>query len=91
MNLYIAIRNPWSHRPFRNLWCGIWTLGRHRSLEIQTYRYAWNLAEFDLELVWWGESHAGPKLEVNLLGWGIILSLPSNHHWDHEHHCWEKP
>ena len=91
MNLHIAIRNPWPHPEFQNFWARSWPVGPHRTLEIQFYRYAWNLAEFSVNLAWWGESHAGPELEIGLLGWNIRVALPSNHHWDHERHCWEMP
>ena len=91
MNLHLNIRNPWPHGEFQSLWSRQWSVTKHRTLEIQTYRYAWNLVMIDLELAWWGQSHAGPELEVSLLGWGLRVGLPSNHHWDHERHCWEYP
>ena len=85
----ISISNPFKFQEFRNLWNCVWVVSRHRTLEIQIYRYAYNLFELSLDLRWWGLSHAGPRFELGILGWTIEISLPSNHHWNKEKNDWE--
>lgn len=86
----ISIANPFKYKEFRNLWHRSCAVTQDRTLEVQIYRYAYNLLEFGLDLRWWGLSHAGPRLELGILGYTVDISLPCNHHWDSETQDWIK-
>lgn len=35
-----------------------------------------------------GCDHAGPELELSILGYGFNFSLPKNRHWNYKQNCW---
>jgi hypothetical protein len=86
----ISIANPFKYKEFRNLWHRSWAVTQDRTVEVQIYRYTYNLLEFGLDLRWWGDDHAGPKFELGVLGWYVEIGLPSNHHWDRNTSKWEQ-
>ena len=65
-------------------------ISEHKSLDIGFYRYAWNLFEFQLDLRWWGRDHAGPSIELGILGYTARVGISDTRHWDSVKNCWEK-
>jgi hypothetical protein len=90
INFNFSIANPFRYKEFRTVWNRAWAVNQHRTLEVQIYRYSYNLFEFSIDLRWWGTSHAGPRLELGILGWTVDISLPSNYHWNSETQDWVK-
>jgi len=84
-----GVANPFKCKEFRNIYARHWAVTKNKTLELQFYRYAYEVVSFDLDLSWQGQSHAGPNLELNILGWNFKIALEDNRHWDHERHCWE--
>ena len=65
---------------FKSLYQRAWVVSANRTLELQLYRYDYELLSFSVDLHWKGESHAGPEIELNLLGWNFRIGLPNNRH-----------
>jgi hypothetical protein len=74
---------------FKNIYNRAWAVSQNRTLEIQFDRYDYELLGIDCDLRWRGGDHAGPKFEINILGWCFRISLPDNRHWDCETDDWE--
>ena len=74
---------------FKNLYNKIWVVSGNRTLELQFYRYNYELLGVSVDLNWRGCSHAGPEIELNLLGWNFRISLPDNRHWNRDLYDWE--
>lgn len=74
---------------FKNIYNRAWAVSQNRTLEIQFDRYDYELLSLDINLRWWGQSHAGPDFEINILGYNFRISLPDNRHWDCETDTWE--
>ena len=85
----LSVANPFKYQEFQSLFDRSWSVGRYKTLEVQISRYAYNLLEVSLDTAWRGTDHAGPKLELGLLGWNISVGLQDNRHWDYVNHCWE--
>jgi hypothetical protein len=85
-----GIANPFKYKEFRNIWSRYWAVTKNKTLELQFYHYAYEIVSCDLDLSWQGQSHAGPNLELNILGWNFRIALPDNRHWDDERDCWEE-
>lgn len=85
-----SIANPFKHSPWRDLYQGEWLITKNKAFEIGFFRYAWNLVEFELDLRWWGRSHAGPSLEIGLFGWQMRIAIADTRHWDSETNSWQK-
>lgn len=74
---------------FKNIYIRSWAVSQNRTLEIQFDRYDYELLGISLDLRWWGQSHAGPDFEINILGYNFRISLLDNRHWDRETDTWE--
>jgi hypothetical protein len=85
-----GIANPFKFKEFRNIWDRSWTVTENKTLELQFYRYAYEIFSCDLDLAWRGSDHAGPNFELNILGRNVKLSLSDNRHWDHDKDTWEE-
>jgi hypothetical protein len=83
----LSVANPFKYREFRSLFFQSWTITDHKILEVQVYRYAYNLFEFSVDISWRGSDHAGPNIELGLFGWNFSVSLPDSRHWDYENRC----
>jgi hypothetical protein len=88
----LALRNPvWrdSYQDlFRSYYDRTWQIARNKSLEIDITRHCYNLLEIHLDTVWWGHDHAGPRLEIGILGFGIRLEIYDHRHWDEDRDIW---
>jgi hypothetical protein len=74
---------------FKNLYSGSWAVSKHRTLEVQFYRYDHELLSLTVDLQWQGCDHAGPEFEINVLGWNFRITLPDNRHWNYDSYNWE--
>ena len=83
-----SIRNPFKHKPFKNIWTRAWKVSKNKTLEVQIYRYGYNLAELTVDTYWQGEDHAGPRFDLGIFGWYFTVNLHDNRHWDFVKGCW---
>jgi hypothetical protein len=90
LKLRIGILNPFKFEEFRHIWRCNWAVTKNKTLELEFYRYAYEVVSVDLDLSWRGRDHAGPDFELNILGWSFRIALPDNRHWDWEKDTWEK-
>ena len=66
------------------------TLSDNKSFECQIAQWEmYNLFDFELALIWWGQDHAGPSLTVEILGLMFNVKIYDHRHWDHENNKWE--
>lgn len=92
----IAIRNPWTKDDFKDLWsmCGDfperYRLLKTKGWELQLSRYSGNLLSLHIDLSWRGRSHAGPSIEICLLGVVFEAQIIDCRHWDHAKGTWEE-
>ena len=89
IRINIDIRNPFRMVHFKNIWSRFWKVTEHRTLEVQIYRYGYNIVEINLETSFTGSDHAGPKFELGVFTWYFVISLPDNRHWDPITNSWQ--
>lgn len=93
INFYLGIQNPfWKQRMnswFKNFFCLELAVSRNKTLEINLVRHFYWLFSVTVDGRWKGEDHAGPELELNLLGFQLSINLRDNRHWDYDQDCWE--
>jgi hypothetical protein len=85
-----AIANPLKYQDFVNLYEREWSVSENKRVELQIYRYSYELFSVVLNLRWWGRSHAGPEFEINILGLNFRIGLVDRRHWDHSTNTWEQ-
>lgn len=89
INIWLAIKNPFKCADFKNYVCYTKLIAKHKAFEVQVSKYADNFLEFNLNLNWRGEDHAGPSIEINLFGWTLCVKIYDTRHWDYENNCWQ--
>ena len=88
INIWLALRNPRSCRPFAMIWNREGRITANKSWELQFSRYAYNWLEFKLDLAWWGQDHAGPWLTINVFGWTLDARVYDRRHWNDDANDW---
>ena len=65
-------------------------VNENRSWEIQLDHFGWDdIFKFRLGLDRVGFDHAGPEVELTILGFMFHFTMPSNQHWDYDTGNWE--
>lgn len=85
---HIVLRNPFDHNDFKNLWSRAWHPAKHKAVELQFVKYAYNFFELNIDINFKGEDHAGPRFELNLFGYTVMVSVYDTRHWDYETNDW---
>lgn len=89
IQLWMSIENPFKYDNFKSYWDKTWVLTKNKAVEVEFSKYAYNVLEFGLDLRWRGSNHAGPGLEINLLGYTARVKFYDSRHWDDEKNDWE--
>lgn len=89
INFKIAIENPWNNKKWENYKCWSWVLFSTRVLEIQLHRTGHEIFSFMIDTMWRGRDHAGPELEITLLGKTMTIKIYDTRHWDYNNNKWE--
>ena len=90
INFRLAIANPFKHPPFKDYWQRDLVITKNKIFEIGFYRYAWDLFELALDLRWQGTDHAGPSLEIGILGYTARVGISDKRHWDSIENDWQR-
>lgn len=53
------------------------------SVQISKWHRPINILLIELDLNWKGQDHAGPRFELEILGYVIILNLYDKRHWNY--------
>lgn len=63
-------------------------ISKNKAYEFQTsyYNRYWFAATIDLQ--WYGEDHAGPELELCILGYTFRCKLYDKRHWNYDEGRW---
>lgn len=77
---YITV--PYFHR--ENL------LTENKAYNIQLDRFeAYDLVDFDLDINFHRQDHAGPSLNISLFGYTLFLQIYDKRHWNYDEDRWE--
>lgn len=93
MRLVFQIRNPFfrKSRENKDYFYKHWTLSTNKSAEIQISKFDHDrLIDCTIDLHWWGDDHAGPKIDFSLLGYMFTANIYDHRHWDYDNHRWEQ-
>lgn len=83
INLHLSLTNPWYKENFKNLFNRFGVISKHKTWEFEVCRYARDVLSIHLQ---WTvhEDHAGPSVELCLLGYSMSFRIYDNRHWNHE-------
>ena len=93
INCKMSLENPWAkQRRQVDFFCRDYKLSTHKNVEVQLTWFGWQtLLELDIDILWRGRDHAGPRLQVTLLGMSIIVSCYDGRHWNYDENRWYRP
>ena len=86
----LTIENPWAkdHKS-KNLFDKHLSITENKHLETELTWFGWStLFELIIDLTWMGYDHAGPKIEITLLGLFFSINLYDTRHWNYEKNRW---
>lgn len=65
------------------------SVSKTRSIELSARKHAAShLIGVVLDLRMSGGDHAGPNLDITVLGWSLEIGLPDARHWNYTDDCW---
>jgi len=74
-------------REFKSYWETHYILSEHKAFEAQLSNTN-QLTGLNLDISFRGKDHAGPSLEVSLLGIELSLQIYDNRHWNYDKETW---
>lgn len=78
-----------NHNPvFKNIfffWCKI---NKNKNFEFQVYYYFEYFLTLNLEFLFKGKDHAGPKIEFSIFGLNFDIIIYDRRHWSHTNNDW---
>ena len=92
--LKLRISNPWfKPKDDFNSHDYYWSdrqLSANKNLEIQISKFeATDLIDLGLDLRWWGHDHAGPELDINIMGYMFNIKIYDGRHWNWDANRWQ--
>lgn len=87
----LQIRNPFAKdNSCKFDWNKTISLTKNKTLEVQLWKSScYNLFLFSVDLSWRGSDHAGPELNIEILGLDFTIKIYDNRHWDYENGTWQ--
>lgn len=70
-------------------WDKSWNISKNKNLEIQLSR--WDIdhvLDFKFNGYWYGRDHAGPSLQIDILGLYFYIGIYDRRHWDYKLGKW---
>jgi hypothetical protein len=89
LKLYVRVRNPVPINTFKNIWGKEGRITRKKYYSLELMRVPDTLFELQVDLNFAGSDHAGPSVEINLLGYSLTAKIYDVRHWDYKHGKWE--
>lgn len=86
--LSLKLSNPWTKDTFRNLFCREKKFAKNKAYSFELLYHSPMIVELSVELGWRGHDHAGPVIEIGLLGYSIRAAIYDTRHWDSKKNCW---
>ena len=86
--LTFSIINPFARQDFKNTFNQSGQLTKHKCWELESYYEPRRLLGFDINLEWRGSDHAGPGIELSLLGRTILFKIYDIRHWNSKENNW---
>lgn len=90
IELNFVLLNPWANSKFDNLFNRTKAVSKNKAIEFEICRWTKELAALKIDTNWRGMDHAGPSIEIGLLGYSITLKLYDIRHWDYSNNSWQK-
>jgi len=83
--------NPWSKQSKQvDYFCKEWKLYKTKNLEVQVSQNGMDpIFNFVLDTCWRGQDHAGPSVEIALLGIWAHVRISDSRHWNYTENRWE--
>lgn len=89
-----TLQIPWSIRAskFTNIFCVDRKISKNKNIEVEMYISSLRdeLFYINIDLRWFGRDHAGPSIELGVVGYHFSVGIYDGRHWDYDLGRWEK-
>ena len=89
-NFSCSIQNPFRYHEWKDISQRTYKVTKNKSLDMGFFIHGNCLIEVAFDLRWRGHDHAGPRLNLGVLGYNLDIALCDNRHWDYTNNRWEK-
>jgi hypothetical protein len=86
----VLIRSPIKKNIFRCIFSKEKKISDNKSFEIEMFWFSDELFRFAIDIKFGGDDHAGPELELNILGLTFAMKIYDHRHWNYENNSWEE-
>lgn len=70
-------------------WSRYWKISKNKGFEAQLTQFGLtNVFELIVSTNWYGEDHAGPKINLTILGLYLGLEFQDGRHWNYDEGRW---
>jgi hypothetical protein len=88
LHLNFTLTIPWVTEDFKSLYDKSGGIGKHTSWEIELFKDSQTFFQFTLS--WTARrDHAGPAIEIGVLGYIASAKIYDCRHWNHKTATWE--
>lgn len=91
IRFHLSFCGWWRNERFANKWTWHKKITANKTFDIQFYRHYYNWYEIEIDTRWRGHDHAGPKIELGIMGQYVRLALVDRRHWDWTNNTWCEP
>ena len=86
-----VVSYPFKSKTFKRIWGkeNLLKFLQYKAYNIELSFYICNLFCVCLDLHTTGRDHAGPQLEIVILGLGFRCGIYDTRHWNYQKNCWE--
>jgi len=88
INFHIGLSNPWAQDEFKNIYCKSKQISTNKVIEVECIKWSC-LVTLTVNISWRGSDHAGPSIELGLLGYEVHIKIYDTRHWNYENNNWE--
>lgn len=89
IDLIFKVKNPFPKDNFKNIWFKAGSITEFKNWEMQ-FSYCRDLIfGISLDTSFSGRDHAGPELELILLGFSLNFKIYDSRHWDYKKSIWQ--
>ena len=85
----IEIKNPFAKDVYCKTMSYDKVLTKTKHLEAEHFYSNYHLFTIKIDTSWRGEDHAGPEIELCILGFTAVYKIYDTRHWDYRRGKWE--
>ena len=89
LRIDLHITNPWHTNNFKNIYCKSGLFLKNKAYEFEIIKHNYDFLTIHLSTEVSGSDHAGPRIELAVLGYSVSFKIYDTRHWNYDKNDWE--